>query len=365
MKRLLVITLILLGAGCQKQQATPFVPPPMNVEVTPVIQQDVPIYSEWIVTLDGYVNANIKPQVSGYLVSQLYQEGSLVHKGDVLFQIDERPFKALLEKAQGQLAQARAELGKATMDVIRDTPLAKDKAIAQSQLDDESQAKLGAKARVLSARADVDQAQLNLEFTKVRSLIDGIAGIAQVQMGNLVDPNTLLTTVSQLDPIKAYVSMTEAEYFRYIHAPEDQDLAPVLVLSNQETYHSRGHFIFADRQINPGTGTILVAVLFPNPGNVLRPGQFGRIRVAMNIKKNSILVPQRAVIEIQGSDQVAVVGHDNKVSIKQVKASEKVGTMWVIDEGLMPHDRVVTEGLQNVKDGAVVNTTVINWPKEK
>ena len=204
---ILIVPFLLLSAGCQSRQSTP--PPPVaNVEVATVTQQDVPVYSEWVTTLDGYVNAHIQPQVSGYLVSQVYKEGSFVHKGDVLFEIDPRPFKVALEKAQGTLAQTQAQLGKATEDVNRDTPLAEEKAIAQSQLDDDTQAELAARAAVASAQADVDQAQLNLGFTEVRSLIDGIAGIAQGQIGDLVGPTTLLTTVSQVDPIKAYVSMT-------------------------------------------------------------------------------------------------------------------------------------------------------------
>jgi membrane fusion protein (multidrug efflux system) len=210
----------------------------------------------------------------------------------------------------------------------------------------------------------VDQAKLNLDFTQVKSLIDGIAGIAKGQIGDLVGPNTLLTTVSQLDPVKAYVSMNESEYFRYSHASADEDWAPVLTLGNGETYPSKGSFIFADRQINTGTGTILVAVSFPNPDNVLRPGQFGRVRAVMDVRKNALLIPQRAVTELQGNDQVAVVGSDNKVIIKAVKVGETVGRLWVVEQGLEPGDRVVIEGLQNVKDGAVVNPTLVDPSKE-
>ena len=357
------MTCFLFFAGCQGRQA----PPPssvVNVEVAAVIQKDVPVYNEWVITLDGYVNANIQPQVSGYLIGQIYKEGSFVHKGDVLFEIDPRPFQVAFEKAQGELAQAQAQLGKATEDVNRDTPLAQVKAIAQSQLDDDIQAQLAAKASVVSAQADVDQAQLNLGFTKVKSLIDGIAGIAKGQIGDLVGPNTLLTTVSQVDPIKAYVSMTESEYFRYVHTSSQDDLAPALTLGNGETYPSRGRFIFADRQIDTGTGTILVAVSFPNPGNVLRPGQFGRVRAVMSVRKNALLVPQRAVMEIQGNNQVDVVGSDNKVITKSVKVGETVGSLWVIEQGLQPHERVVVEGIQNVKDGVLVNPTPIDPSKE-
>jgi len=357
------VMVVLFFVGCQNKQAMA----PLavaNVEVATVVQKDVPVYSEWVTTLDGYVNANIQPQVSGYLVEQVYKEGSFVHKGDVLFKIDPRPFKVALEKAQGEFAQARAQLEKVSLDVERDTPLAQEKAIAQSQLDDDTQAKLAARAALASAQADVDQAQLNLEFTDVKSLIDGIAGIAKGQIGDLVGPNILLTTVSQLDPIKAYVSMSEAEYFRYTHTTTKDDLATTLILGNGETFPSKGEFIFADRQINTGTGTILVAVSFPNPGNILRPGQFGRVRVVMSIKKNALLVPQRAVIEIQGNDQVAVVGSDNKISIKSVKVGETVGSMWIINEGLQPDERVVVEGIQYVKDQAVVNPTPMPTSQE-
>ena len=358
-----IIFLLLFFAGCQGRQAPP-PSPVVNVEVTAVIQKDVPVYNEWVTTLDGDVNANIQPQVSGYLVGQIYKEGSFVHKGDVLFEIDPRGFQAAFEKAQGELAQAQAQLGKATEDVNRDTPLAEDKAIAQSQLDDDIQAQLAAKASAASAQADVDQAQLNLGFTKVKSLIDGIAGIAKGQIGDLVGPNTLLTTVSQVDPIKTYVSMTESEYFRYVHTSSQDDLPSQLILGNGETYPSKGTFIFADRQINTGTGTILVAVSFPNPGNVLRPGQFGRVRAVMSVRKNALLVPQRAVMEIQGNDQVDVVGSDHKVSTKPVKVGETVGPLWVIEQGLQPDERVVVEGLQNIKDGVLVNPTPMDPSKE-
>jgi membrane fusion protein (multidrug efflux system) len=359
---LLAASFLLFFAGCQSHQAPP-ASPVSNVEVTGVIQQDVPVYSEWVTTLDGYVNADIQPQVSGYLVSQVYKEGSFVHKGDVLFEIDPRPFKVVLEHAQGELAQAQAQLGKVTEDVNRDTPLAQVKAIAQSQLDDDIQARLAAKAAVESAQADVDQAQLNLGFTEVKSLIDGIAGIAKGQIGDLVGPTTLLTTVSQVDPIKAYVSMTESEYSIYSQT-SPSDLAPELILQDEKTYSLKGSFIFADRQINTGTGTILVAVSFPNPGNILRPGQFGRVRAVMSVKKNALLIPQRAVTELQGGDQIAVVGADDKVTIKTVKVGETVGSMWVIEEGLQADDRVVVEGVQNVKDGSVVNPTPMGLSKE-
>src|SRR6267142_4374879 len=275
------------AAGCGRTQAA--APPPApEVQVVPVIQQDVPVYKEWVATLDGYVNAQIQPQVSGYLIKQNYKEGSLVRKGQVLFEIDPRPFKAALDRAKGDLAQAEAQLGKSTLDVERDTPLAKARAIAQSQLDNEIQAKLGAQAAIESNRAAVEQAELNLEWTKVTSLVDGIAGIAQVQIGNLVGSNSILTSVSQVDPVKAFFPITEREYLLAQNKGNaSSGKHPIsffgnslqLILTDGSTYPQKGRILLADRQVDPGTGTIRIVAAFPNPGNVLRPGQYGRVRV--------------------------------------------------------------------------------------
>ncbi len=347
--------------GCGRTRAT--TPPAPEVRIAPVVQQDVPVYSEWVATLDGYVNAQIRPQVSGYIVKQDYKEGSLVHKGQVLFEIDPRPLKAALDRAKGDLAQAQAQLGKSTLDVDRDTPLAAGKAIAQSQLDNEIQAKLGAQAAVESGRAAVEQAELNLEFTEVTSLVDGIAGIAQVQLGNLVGPNSVLTSVSQVDPIKAYFPISEQEY---LHTQQKSGAIssrramsffgnPLeLILADGSIYPHKGKILLADRQVDPSTGTIRVVAAFPNPGNVLRPGQYGRVRVEISVKKGALLIPQSAVAQSQGSYEVAIVGSDHKVSMRTVKPGEKVGTMWVIDEGLKPGEQVVVEGLQKLKEGTLV-----------
>ncbi len=359
---LLAVFAFLLSGGCRNNQAAPSMGPP-DVEVTDVMQKDVPIYGEWIATLDGYVNAKIQPQVTGYLIKQSYTEGSFVRKGEVLFEIDPRPFHAALDQAKAQLAQAEAQLGKATLDVERDTPLAQAKAIAQSQLDNDVQAKLGAKAFVEAAKATVEQAQLNLEFTQVRSLVDGIAGIARGQIGDLVGPNTLLTTVSQVNPIKAYFTVSEQEYLDFnrrfpteaSREAERRQLQLELILADGTTYPQKGTVYFADREVNPSTGAIRIAGLFPNPGNILRPGQYGRVRTATRMKQGALLVPQRAVTELQGSYQVAVVGSDNKVSIRPVKVGERIGTMWIIDVGLKPGERVVAEGVQKVRQGAAVN----------
>lgn len=355
------VSLLGLGGCSGTRAAAPAVPTP-TVEVVPVVQQDVAISSEWVATLDGFVNAQIQPRVAGYLVKQDYKEGSLVKRGEVLFEIDPRPFKAALDQAKAQQAQAEAQLGKSRLDVERDRPLAQAKAIAQSQLDNEVQAELGAKASVEAAKANVEQAALNLEFTKVTSLVNGVAGIAQVQIGNLVGPNSALTSVSQMDPIKAYFTVSEQEYLDFHRRyPTEESVAEArkrarleLILGDGSVYEHKGTIYFADREVNPGTGAIRIAGVFPNPGNLLRPGGFGRIRTSVKTHTGALLVPQRAVSELQGSYQVAVVGPDNKVNIRQVTVGERVGNKWIV-EGVKPGESVVVEGVQKVKEGAVVN----------
>ena len=362
-----VFTVLLLGCsllflgGCSGGKAASAPPPPV-VEVATVVQQDTPIYSEWVAILDGYVNAQIQPHVSGYIIRQNYKEGSVVRKGNVLFQIDPRPFKAALDQAKGQLAQAEAQLGKASLDVQRDTPLAQARAIAQSQLDTEIQAKLGAQALVQAAKANVEQAQLNLEWTQVTSLINGIAGIAQVQIGNLVGPSSVLTSVSQVDPIKAYFTVSEQQFTDFhrrfpteASVEEQRRRMPLqLLLADGSVYERPGTIYFADREVNPATGAIRIAGVFPNPNNLLRPGGYGRVRASAKTQNGALLVPQRAVIELQGSQQVAVVGSDNKVSIRPVTVGERVGKLWIVTEGLKGGERVVVEGLMKVRDGAPV-----------
>jgi RND family efflux transporter MFP subunit len=350
-----------LFLGCQgKKAASP--PPPSEVEVVKVVQQDVPIYGEWVATLDGYVNAQIQPQVTGYIVQQTYKEGSFVRKGQVLFQIDPRPFQAVLDQAKAQLAQAEAQLGKTQLDVDRDTPLAKERAIAQSQLDNDIQANLAAKASVKSAEAQVEQAHLNLDFTHVTSLVDGIAGIAQVQIGNLISPTTVLTSVSQVNPIKAYFPISEQEYMHYaarINAHNQQEVpsdAPPfdLILADGTVYPRKGTLLLTNRQVDVTTGSIQIVCAFPNPNNILRPGQFGRVRAAGETRKGALLVPQRAVTELQGTYQVAVVGDDNKVALRPVKVGERVGAMWIIETGVKPGELAIVEGLQKVREGSLV-----------
>lgn len=363
----------MLAGGCgRRPQAAPPSRPPV-VEVAPVEQKDVPIYGEWIATLYGYVNAQIQPQVTGYLIKQDYREGSFVHKDDVLFEIDPRPFQAVLDQAKAQLAQADAQLGIATLNVKRDIPEAEAHAIPQSQLDNDSQAKLAGKAAVAAGQAAMEQAQLNLGYTKVRSLIDGVAGIAQVQVGNLVAATTVLTSVSQVNPIKAYFPISSVEYLRIAGRVSPgavnllsgaNSISLQLILSNGKTYGHKGQILFADRQVDSQTGTIQIVGAFPNPGNILRPGQTGRVRALTEISRGALLVPQRAVTELQGGYQVAVVGPDNKVAVRSVAVGERVGSMWVITQGLKPGERVVAEGAA-ARDGMVVTPEPYTPPSEE
>ena len=347
--------------GCGKTNAAPVISIP-EVQVASVVQKDVPIFSEWVATLDGYVNAQIQPQVTGYIIRQTYKEGSFVRKGQVLFQIDPRPFQAMLDQANAQLAQTQAQLGKTEMDVDRDTPLAKERAIAQSQLDNDVQANRAAKAAVKAAQALVEQAQLNLEFTEVKSMVDGVAGIAQVQIGNLVNPTTVLTSVSQINPIKAYFSISEQEYLHYadrINAQTQKEISSDrppfdLILADGSMYPHKGAGLLTNRQMDTATGSIQVVCSFPNPNNILRPGQFGRLRAAAEVRRGALLVPQKSVNELQGDYQLAVVGSDNKVSIRSVTVGERVGQMWIVESGVQPGELVIVAGLQKVQSGSIV-----------
>ena len=371
-----IATVILLGSvGCGKSEQPQARPP--EVEVVQVEQKDVPIWNEWVGTLDGLVNAQIRPQVTGYLLRQTYQEGSFVRKGQLLFEIDPRTFqvaldqtKAQLANAEQQLAQAEANQVKAQLDVNRYVPLVKEQAVTQQDLDNAVQANLAAQAQVRAAKAQIDAAkaqvaaaQLNLGFTKIVSLIDGIAGVAQAQIGDLVGPTGLLTTVSTLDPIKVYFPVSERGYLDYVkenpdaakRAAQEKQLALELVLADGSLYPNKGTFSFADRQVDVKTGTLRLQGLFPNPGNILRPGQFARVRAVTKTRRGALLVPQRAMTELQGAYQVAVVSKDNKVEIRPVKVGERVGTEWIIEQGLKPRERVVAEGIQRVRAGMTVN----------
>lgn len=347
----------LVAAGCKKAQ-TADVPPVPLVEVADVIRKDVPLYTEWTASTDGLVNATIRAQVQGYLVRQAYREGDLVKKGQVLFRIDPRTFQAAVEQAKGQLSQATARWENARANLERIRPLVEQKAVSLKDLDDAAGAEQECRAAVTSAAAMVDKAGLDLEFTSVRSPITGIAGIARAQIGNLVGPGSIeeLTTVSTVDPIKVYIPMSEREFLEDVQNGHGraQRMELELILADGSMHPHKGSFAFADRQVDVRTGTIKIAALFPNPGNFLRPGQFARVRARTTIKKDALLVPQRAVAELQGRYQVAVVDRQNKVAIRPVKAAERIGSLWVIDEGLKAGERVVVEGLQKVKPGIAV-----------
>jgi membrane fusion protein (multidrug efflux system) len=361
-------------------------PPPVDVEVAQVAARDVPTVREWIGTLDGRVNAEIRGQVNGYLLRQVYREGSFVRKGDLLFEIDARPFEAALNEAKGRLAQVessvhqaagnlaqnKARLGKAELDVQRYAPLVKTKALSQEEMDNATQSRLEAqagveeslaaietaKASVVAAKATVYDAEVKLGFTRIASPIDGIAGMASIQVGDLVTPaGAPLTTVSTVNPIKAYFTISEQEYMAQQRAGGGNQWARnlELVLADGTVYAYKGTFFMADRQVDVGTGALRIAALFPNPGNVLRPGQYGRVRAMVGVRKGAAVVAQRAVTELQGSYQVAVVGDGNKVTIRTVRMGERLGSMWVVEEGLRPGERVIVEGLQKVRSGVVVN----------
>ena len=362
------VVLLLVFVGC-KGKHQPQTPP--VVEVARVVQRDVPIYDEWVGTLDGLVNARIRAQVSGYLLTQDYNDGSFVKKGELLFQIDPRPFQAALDIAKGQLAQAQAQQGKTGLDVKRFTPLAKENAISQQELDDAIQANLAAQAVVASAKAAVEQAELNLGFTKITTPVDGIVSIATAQIGDLVGPSTGdLTIVSTVDPIKVYFDIPEKTYIacykKFLNQSDPDEMELGIILVDGSIFPHKGKVFAVGRHVNPNTGTIRVEATFPNPGNILRPGQFSRVRAKLEVKKGAILVPQRAVNETQGSCQIAVVDSNNQIEIRPVTAGRRIDNLWVIDGGLKPDDRIVVEGVSKVNQGMVVTPRmfVTDSPKE-
>ncbi len=352
------LCLALAACGQKPQQAAP---PPPEVLVTDVVQKNVPIYGEWIGTLTGFINATIRPQVKGYLLSKNYKEGDVVHTGDLLFQIDPREFQAQLDQAQGQLARAQAAQVKSQQDVTRYKPLAKEGAVSQQELDDAIQQNLAAKAQVDSARAAVEQAKLNLGWTKVTSPIDGVSGVAITQVGNLVDPTAELTTVSQLDPIKVVFPISEQQYLSYsrTQAGRNREQDPKkgaleLILADGTVFPQRGTVSVVGRQVDPRTGTLTIEGQFSNPGNVLRPGGYGKVRAVIDNLPNALVVPQAAVQNFQGTTQVAVVTTENKVEIRNVTTGPRSGFDWAILEGVKPAERVVVEGLQKVRGGMSV-----------
>jgi membrane fusion protein (multidrug efflux system) len=375
---ILCLAAAMVGTGCSSSKAAGAPAGAVDVEVVPVEQKDVPIYGEWIGTLDGLVNADVRAQVSGYLEKQGYQEGSFVKKGQLLFEIDPRPFQAVLDQSEGQLAQAKAQLANAAavqkrteLDVNRYTPLAKEQAASQQDLDNAVQNNLAAiasvetaKAAIQTSEAAVETAKINLDFTRLIAPIDGIAGQAQLQVGALVNPSSgAVTSVSTVDPIKVFFTVGEPQYLAWrqrfpteaSRAQADKNLRLQLILADGSTYAHEGTFYFADRQVNETTGAIRIAGLFANPGNILRPGGYGKVRAVIRMQPGALLVPQRAVSELQGGYQVAVVDSDNKIAIRTVMVGDRIGTQWVIAQGLNPGERVVAEGVQKVRPGAKVN----------
>jgi RND family efflux transporter MFP subunit len=346
---------------------------PPDVMVAQVEQKDVPIYGEWIGTLDGFVNSDVRAQVTGYLVRQGYKEGAFVSEGQLLFEIDPRPFRAALDQAEGQLAQATAQLANAEavqvrtqLDLDRYAPLAKEQAASQQDLDNATQNNLAAKATVATAQAQiktaeaaVETAKLNLGFTRLTAPISGIAGQAQLQVGALVSTNgTAVTTVSTLDPIRDYFTVSEQDYLqlqKLFSSADRQRWKLQLILADGTSYPHEGTFYFAGRSVDQNTGAIQLAALFPNPGNVLRPGQYGKVRAVVRIERGALLVPQPAVTELQGSYQTDVVGEDGRIAIRPVKVGERIDAMWIIEEGLKPGERVVAEGQQTLRPGMLVH----------
>lgn len=354
---------MLSGCGNHVHAASDGAHSSMKVTVVSCAQSDVPITGEWVGTLDGYVNAQIQPQASGYLIRQDYREGSQVQEGQVLFEIDPRPFEAALQQAEGQLGQAQAQLALAQINVNRDTPLAEAHAIAQSQLDNDIQQRAQAEAAVKTTEAEVATANLNLGFTKVRSLITGVAGQATTQVGNLVSTQSVLTSVSQLNPIKVYFSISDSEYLALtkqastagsdlLHGASKIPLT--LTLSDGEVYPQKGHVVFVDRQLNSQTGAIRIAAAFPNPGNILRPGQFGRVKAATGVLHNAILVPQAAVNDFQGQEQVYTITANNTVHVNNVTLGAQYGDNWVVTSGLNGGALIITDNVQKLREGAPV-----------
>jgi membrane fusion protein (multidrug efflux system) len=361
-RAILALALVIFAVGCEKNQAGTQAGPPPEVLVIEVPQQDVELFSEWVGTTTGYVNAEIRPKVQGYLLQQLYRDGDVVKQGQVLFQLDPRQFEAALDIAIGELKTAEAILEKTEIDVARYTPLAAQGAVSQQELDNAIQARAAQKAQVFSAQANVQQARLNLDWTKVRSPVSGIAGIAKAQIGDLVGEGTELTAVSQLEPIKVSFPISEIEYLKVADRINAAEQAPLedrpsdidLILADGTTYPHKGRLSVAGLAVSATTGTIPIQAVFPNPDNILRPGQFAKVRAVTDRRKNALVIPQRAVRQLQGMDQVAVVGADGKVSFKTVTLGPASGSSFVVDSGLQAGDRIVVQGLQKIRDGMAV-----------
>jgi RND family efflux transporter MFP subunit len=349
----LVFLAVVVCNGCSssKPQAAP---PPPGVTVATVLQKDVPVYQEWVGTMAGNVDADIRPKVDGFLLNKLYSEGSLVQKGQPMFHLDQRQSQAAVEQAKGQLEQARAGLAQAEIDVNRYTPLVQQKAVSQAELDKATSMQRAGTAQVAAAQAVLDNAELNLTWATVVSPISGIAGIAKVGVGDLMTPTTIMATVSAVNPVYVDFSIAEQDYMRFARDKTGRGANLELILGDGSAFPKRGHALLVNREIDSRTGTIQVRAEFPNPANVLRPGQYARIRAKTEERKDALLIPQRAVAELQGIYQVGVVDSENKVTIRAVKPGPQLGDMWVIESGLQPGDKVVVDGLQRLRDGMTV-----------
>ena len=368
--RLIIVSVSIIAAamavvpsGC-KRAAAPVAPPLPEVVVTDVVQRDVPVYSESVGTTQGFVNADVYPKITGYLLKQNYRDGDQVHSGQLLFQIDDREYKAALDQALGDLGQKQADYKKNKQDLDKYTPLYQQQVIARQEFDHVTQTTRASAAAVASAQAAVETAKLNEQWTQVTSPIDGIAGIAKAQVGDLVSPSSLLTTVSQLDPIKVEFPVSEKTYLHFadrINQDPRGNNAPKLemILSDGSTYKYPGQIYDVNRQVEIQTGTIEAQATFPNPGHILRPGMYAKIRAAAEVRHNALLVPQDAVLETQGQYQVAVVGSDNKVTMRTVEVGQQAGRLQIIEKGVSPGERVVTNGLQKVRDGMEVNPQAV------
>ncbi len=355
---LLLMTLAAcVGCSTKAENTTP--PPPPGVTVTPVIQKDAPIYQEWVGTMAGNVDADIRPKVSGFLLAQLYQEGSYLNKGQPMFQLDQRETQAVVAQAQGELERALARLHQAQVDVDRYTPLVAQKAVSQAELDKALSMKAEATGQINANQAILDNAKLDVGWTTVTSPISGIAGVSKVQIGDLMSPNSVMTTVSSVNPIFVDFSIAEQDYLRFVREKTGRAAGQSveLILGDASVYPERGHLNFVNREVDSRTGTIQIRAEFPNPGNVLRPGQYARIRAVTELRKDALLIPQQAVSELQGIYQVGVVASDNTATIKSVKLGPQFGDMWVVEEGLKAGDNVVVDGLQRIKNGMTVSPT--------
>jgi membrane fusion protein (multidrug efflux system) len=357
-----IVFVLAAVSGCKR--TAPAAPPPVpEVLVTDVIKRDVPIFSDWVGTTEGFVNAEIHPKIAGYLLKQSYKDGDHVHSGQLLFQIDDREYRAALDQVQGDLAQKLADYKKNQQDLARYTPLFQQQVISRQDYDHVNQSTRASAAAAQSAQAAVETARLNMQWTQVTSPIEGVAAIATAQVGDLVSPTSLLTTVSRVDPIKVTFPISEREYLHFADrirrhqeqtSPSPNDPILTMILADGKAYKYTGRFYVANRQINAQTGTITIQGVFPNPDDILRPGMYAKIHVATDVRKDTLLVPQGAVLETQGQYQVAVVGADNRVSMRMVKTGKQAGDLRIIEEGLAPGDRVITEGLQKVSDGMEV-----------